>query len=326
MINWFFLIIAEKSYLEFVFNLIVIMVGFLANMSSIYIFSRKSLNKGTNVGYLHSILCIVNIFPLFNSIFLNDVLPNYDINILDDSVFSCKFLNFWKRFTIGLSSFQQLFITYILFLSVKFPNKFLQLQNKRKLILFLFLIFMFMFIVNLPFFFYEINPDLFLNDTDDHSVYTNICNASIDLASISILLNILIRFIIPLVIMFMLNLIIIKYFNNSRVKKLFLKTSRKNKPKNFLRSIFIINFLFFVFHLPWTVFNFILIYLNYSNSDDDNAQLSNLFFVTYEGISLSISYINYTTPFFVHILFNKYFKLEVVNLFKKIWKNLKPTI
>ena len=326
MINWFFTILDEKSYLEFLLNIIVIICGLLANLFSIYIFTKKSLNKSTNVGYLHSVLCIFNIFPLVNSIFLSDVLPYYDINILDYSSFLCKFFSFWRRFTIGLSSFQQLLITYILFLSVKFPKQFLQLQDKKKLSIFLYLIFIFLFVVNLPFLFYDLNPDVVINHTANHDVHTNICYASIDLASITILLNILIRFILPLVIMFILNLVIIKYFNDSSTKKLFLRSSRKNKPKNFLRSILIINFLFFLFHLPWTVLNIMLIYFNYSNGDDNIVQPSNFIFVILANISLSISYINYTTPFFVHILFNKYFKLEVVNLFKKIWRNKKTTI
>ena len=313
MINWIFLYV-ENNKIEFYFNLIVVVVGFATNVFSIFIFMRKSLNNKTNVGYLHSILCVFNLCTLTNSIFLTEILPYFDIHIIDSSELCCKLFSFWRRFTIGLSSFQQLYITFILFITVKFPSKYMIFNDKKKSILFMALIIFSLFIINIPFLFFELNRSLELNETYLDGLKMHSCCASIDLTTFSIISNILMRYFIPLFLMLVLNLCIKRHF---KVKQLLFNSNFKNKPTNFLLSIFILNALFCLLHLPWTIINLILVFLNFFYNENkiitDNGYLT----VFLTGISLSVSYVNYTTPFFVHFIFNKYFKNEVLNLFRK---------
>lgn len=302
---------SESSPLEFYLNLLIAIAGLIANTISIFIFCKKRLNKKTNIGYLHSILCVYNACSLLSSVFISDIIVN------QSNVF-CKLLNFWRRLIIDLSSFQQLYITCILFLCVKHPKKFINLQNNRKTAIALLVMILFLILTNTPFLFYEIKSATELNLTkiSKGSDEAHICYASVGLASVAIISNIFIRYVIPLIVILALNLIILDYFNSS--KNFFLRQGRRNKPKNFLRSIFILNFLFFLAYLPWAILSILMIYVEFDHSQNANINYRDKLIIFWENTSISLSYVNYMSPFFVHIIYNRIFKVEFMLAIKKI--------
>lgn len=309
MIQWMYKVV-NLNDVNLYFNLVLIPIGIVANLIAMYIFGKKNLNKKTNIGYMHSLLCLYNIVPLINSIILTQILPYYKISLPDYSNFACKILNFWRRFAIDLSSIQQVLITVFLYLSVGNPSKFIKLQKWKITSIIIAAIMVFLVLVNVPFLLYEIKSKQELHlSTSNTTVY--ICYSSVDVFTIAIGISILVRYLVPLIFMLTLNFFIIRHFYNPKL--LFLKENKVKKPKHFLVSIVIINFLFFAFYTPWAIFYTTIITSNYIDHKNIIIEYNNILLVFLFNLSLTVSYLNYCSPFFVHILFNRLFRSELLS-------------
>ena len=294
---------------NFFVNAFIVPIGIFSNLISIKIFSKRSLNCKTNIGYYHLALCAFNLLPLLNSIFLTQLFPFFNIKVMEYSNFACKFFSFWNKFSIDGCSFQQVLITILLFLSVKFPIRFVLLQNRICSVILQSSIVLLSLLVNTPFWFYELKSE---NDLANETNQTNIsiCYASINLGTISILSNIFIRYIIPLFLISIFNFLILYHFYLG--KRLSLAKKLK-KPRNFLLSMYVINVLFFIFHLPWCISYIMIVYLNYYTISIKDSNYSLVYFY---NISLAIAYLNNTSTFFVHVIFNKLFRKEFLSTFR----------
>lgn len=229
-----------------------------------------------------------------------------------------KILNFWRRFAIDISSLQQLLITFYLFLSIKNPTKFINLQNKNIINGIVLAKCVFVALVNIPFLFYEIKSTTELHL--DTYASTQICYASVDLFAVAILSSIVVRYLVPLLGMVWLNVAMMRHFNERR--RLFFRNERNKKPRNFILSIIIINALFFLLYLPWCLVYLIIIASNYADNTNIFVEYSasNVFIIFMFNICQSLSYINYETTFFVHVIFNKLFRFEVLVRLRPVLK------
>jgi hypothetical protein len=152
------------------------------------------------------------------------------------------------------------------------------------------------------------------NDTFYINIEVFKCN-SIKIVSVaSDILNLLLRYFIPFIIFFIINILIIQHFR-AQAKKLRCKKMNKG-AKKFLTSIIIINMLFLILLLPGSI-SFILIYIQFIQSSSENLSY---IMVNFFNLSLTISYLNNTAPFFTHLIFNKIFRIELIKFFKKIFR------
>lgn len=277
-------------------NLLVVSVGLLANTLGILIFTRKNLNKSSNIGLMHAILCLFNLPPLVNSLIIEQLFPMLDIDLFSYSTWTCKLVSFWLRFSLDLSPVQQQIITLMIYLCVKDPVKYLRCCKKLK---FVFLaVFLALFLANVPFLFKE-------TKFEGEKIK---CSGPDYLILLSDFSNLMIRYLIPLVFMIMMNLIIIyQYFES---KKVFC-TIKSRSPKSFLLSVVILNCMFIVLNLPLSVlelssyFRFLL--ASEGGQDVFSRQNDMLLLV------LSLSYLCYSFTFFVHLSFNKLFKKQFIS-------------
>ena len=299
-------------------NIIVIGIGLATNLISIVIFIRKKLNSNTNIGIMHSILCFLNMLPLLNSIILIQILPSMTgLNLITYTSFSCKLVSFWLRLALTLPSAQQVLITFMLFVSVRSPLQYIKMRkNTNKILL---VTYISIFLINFQYFFYELEPisKSEPNSSSNSSAYE--CNGS-DLLAISLdMVGLGVRFVVPLLIMTGMNLLI--FYQVYQSKKMFCSVKKKG-IKIFLTSIVIVNFMFLVFYIPWAVV-MVLNYYFYFNLNTNNYL--NFFYSThnYFNYAKSISYLNNSITFFVHIVFNKLFKSEIVSIIKKFRQTVK---
>lgn len=292
----------------------VIPIGFIINFFSAYIFSRKALNVKTRIGCLHAILCIFNTFPLVNSLLISQVLPYFEIYLLEASSLSCKFLSFWRKFATVCPSFQQILITFMLYMSIKYPSKFMSLQNCKKLIAIVGCTLLFAVLVDIPGFFFELTQTNETNGTNT-TVYTKNCVGSDTLTMTFELTTISLRYIIPFYVMLILNILMMRYFyfkQQTIAVSIKGNIQRKNNgPKNFLISIMIVNVLFLVLYFPWAI-SYLIICVNYFL----NVKLLDNNLVYAYNFGLTISYLNNLTPFFVHLIFNTLFRQQILIFFK----------
>ena len=276
-------------------NLLVVSVGLLTNTLGLLIFTKKKLNKSSNMGSMHAILCIFNLPPLVNSLILEQLFPMLGIDLLSYSAWTCKLVSFWLRFSLDLSPVQQQIITFMIYLCVKDPVKYLRCYKKLKTVFLV--VFLALFSVNLPFLFKEIK-------LEGEQLK---CTGPDYLILLSDISNLLIRYLIPLVFMIMMNLIIIyQYFES---KKVFC-TIKSRSPKSFLLSVVIFNCMFIVLNLPLAVLelsSYFKFLLASKTGQDVFSRLNNVLL-----LALSLSYLCYSFTFFVHLSFNKLFKRQFI--------------
>ena len=292
---------AKISSIDFYLNIILIPLGLITNMLAIQIFCKKSLNVKTKMGYKHAILCLFNMFPLVNAILIDNILPHYNIYLMEYSECFCKILNFWKRFAMECPSVQQVFITVMMLYSVKCPSKYIEFQKKKPMKIIVPTMVSILAVFNIPSFLgYGLGQDLL--NTNKNS--TNLeCFAS-DALTISVTLTtLLIEFFIPFLLMSVMNIFMIRYFWK-RTNNFSNTSKRRGSRKNFLMSIIIVNSLFFLLYSPMTVF-FLLIFVDYLKGVALNQTLLVLY-----NLTVSLSYLNNIAPFFVHLAFNSIFKKE----------------
>lgn len=256
---------------------------------------------------MHSLLCFLNILPLGNSVLLTQILPNFNINLLWLCVQVFEFLE-----KIRLA--QQLLITFYLYSSVRYPRRFRALQRKRVIFYFIAGMVAILVLANVPYLFYELRStnELILKDNKSERV----CYSSVEICSIVTVLNVFFRYIAPLVGMFFLNFSIINYLSDC--KKLFISRKRNQKSKNFIISMVVINFLFFFLYFPWFLFYNIILISNFVDNINIFIDYSNILVLYLFNVALTITYINYTIPFFIHFVFNNLFRLELILVFKDL--------
>ncbi len=191
MLGWIYYK-TNNNQINFFLNLFIVLLGLVINLVSIFIFSHKNLNNKTNIGFMHSILCFLNILPLTNLVLLTQILPYFNINLTEYSDFACKFLNFWRRYALDVSSLQQLLITFYLYSSVRHPSTFMVLQSKKLIFYFIIGILVLLALVNAPYLFYELKSvdELKINRKLGH-----ICYSSVEIFLTSTVLNVLFRYI-----------------------------------------------------------------------------------------------------------------------------------
>ena len=105
--------------MEYYFLMIVIPTGLVGNLISIFIYSRPSLNKNTNIGLLYIWLCIINIVSLLYYAFVNRSghLFNYTVSL------PCGFDLFIRRNCNNSVSWMQVLIAFDRFVAVIYPKK-----------------------------------------------------------------------------------------------------------------------------------------------------------------------------------------------------------
>ena len=296
------------SSIDFYLNIILIPLGFITNLLAIKIFSKKSLNVKTNMGCMHAILCLFNMFPLVNAILIVHLLPYFKINLMNHSECMCKILNFWRRFAVECPSVQQVFITVMMLYSVKCPSKYLVIQKSKTIKRVVPIIILTLAAINVPSLFgFKLAQDpakLNKNSTDLD------CFASDEFTIAITITTLLIRYFIPFVLIFIMNAFIIKYFRQTRI--LFPNAiKQRGGRKNFLTSIIIVNTLYFILYSPMTIL-FLWIVINYLIGVE---ALSQSLLISY-NLTISLSYINNLAPFFVHLVFNSLFKREFLAFFR----------
>jgi len=308
---------------NFCMIMIIFPIGLALNGLQLYIFSKKELNSKTNMGSMHALLSFFNILAIVFSILLTQLLPFLGIFIKNSSLFGCKLLSFLQRVSLDIPSFQQVLITFQFYMSIKFPMKFIAMQNSKKQYLFIILsMILFAVCENIEYFFY----DLLVNDSNSTSkngtenssrlIHDNVCFASFYLILGSGISSLIFRNFLPFIIMLIFNILIIYHVlkNHSKLNR----TYRARGHKHFFISILTINLIFFILYLPWSIAE-IIVYVQYFFTARQSQTIDSGVLYFY-NVGWSISYLNYIFPFFVYYNCNRLFRKELFLIVKYVSK------
>nr|QVK45696.1 G protein-coupled receptor [Proales similis] len=306
--------------LNYYFSVIVLPIGVVLNLVSFIVFLRKSLNNKTNMGFLCAVLCGFNVVALTSGVIVNGLLY-FGIKVEEGSYQACQFFGVWNRWILHLPSFQQVFMSIDIYISVTYPNRFQKFRSKSSYAKLIVAMVVISFIVNILPFFNDF--DSIYTTTSDQNNLTNIttntttsdstCSNLESLGLISDIINVLMRDLIPFSIMLVLNILMIKNLFKS---KMALKTQRGTFKKEYQFSISVVamNFVFLVIYTPWSI-TFLIYQVYRFNPDLTNEYLLELFLL-FQTVSNCLAYINNFSVFFINFIFNTLYRVELLLILK----------
>lgn len=102
-------------------------IGLIANLISLYIYTRTNLNRKTNTGFLYAWLSIFNVLSNLQYTFItkSSLLFNYRVNL------PCGVSNYIRRTAFNMVSWMQVLISFDRFMGVLYPSKGYLMNSKR---------------------------------------------------------------------------------------------------------------------------------------------------------------------------------------------------
>ena len=301
----------------FYFTVSVCTFGFILNFIKIVVFSRQRLNRNTNIGSMHALLSVFNMFALANTLILDNLLPYMSVYPRENSAILCKLFNFLPTFASSLPAFQLVWISTLFYLSIKRQIVYARIQRLKILAPVTCVLVVLAGVANSYNFLHELRTaqDIehsyaYVDYEDLHELNKKyICYSSLILTAIGDSINVSIRFFMPMLIIGCLNvsLFVHMHHNNGRGKPLDILNSIKKKHRPFILAIISMNILYFALYLPWFIAHILVYYSFFSKTINEHI-------ILFYNYSWSISYLNYVLPFFIHVSLNRLFKTELVSM------------
>lgn len=309
---------AIVRHLYIIFPILLLSIGSIGNLFTVYVYSRKCFRK-TSIAFFYTCLGVID-----TSILLIG-LPKYFLHhlrvfsILTYSTFTCKFfttiiyiLQQMSSWTLVLASFNRYFSINI--------NPFFKFTKSRSFQIGSFAVTsVIIVLINLP---NAIYLQITYLKQGNHSMF-NVTNISLcELGENSIFFNnrtsdfldLFMFAIIPFILMSISTYLLSKIVYQSRRR-----FSSKAKPAALKRetqfsiTIICINIMFLIFNLPICI---LLIIRNFQNEAAFNYEEIFEFELAF-AIANIWSYMNFSSSFFIHLIFNRLFRYRFMRIFKK---------
>lgn len=230
-------------------------------------------------------------------------MPLIDLNLALVSPFTC-FIFKWISILHGILQqvplYTQALITLLNFLRVKYPRRFFFLNKKINIIYIMILMLIFEGIVNIP------NLFQYIKYQNNNNTNVLSCAASNTMSIVSNFTTSMLRSIIPAIFMIILDIFTFKILFLS--KKKISKSLRKHKA--FAIVLLILDSIFFLFNLPLSCTEILVAtykdILLYPSTNNTMALIYLL-----HAFANTIAYFYYLMPFFIHLVFNYWFRKEL---------------
>lgn len=290
------------------FNIISPAIGIPCNIISIFIFARLMKNKN-NMGYLYVWQCSIDLLVLLFSLLILRSSNTFGINISFQSDFSCKILNFLRRFLLHASSWISVLTTFDRFTFVLYGHgdRFRFLKSKLNITWMILAMFAIISVLDAPNFLFYLRKK---------RGFVVACDADFAAVISTDIISNLMRLYLPFTIMAVFNLLMIqKIFRNNRNVTKQISNSSARKETQFTVAVIASDVYFFVFNFPLTVF-YILYDINFY-SGAFRANYLTLFHASYTLaiiITGNLAYFDQTFSFFMYFSCNKLFRNEIFHL------------
>lgn len=311
-----------SKQLNIYFSGIIVPIGLVLNLITIFIFIRHRLNTKTNMGIFYASLGVYDSLALLNSTLFIQFLPSLDISLPAMSHFACHFFSIYRRTAIQTPSWMLVIITFDRFRSVCYPTK-LRFMEKREFILKVIIsLFFVIFLINIDhgWFYLTIRKtntavfDPLNNITINSTLKKQICTASPLLLSITDIKMVFMRSYIPFLFMLILNL---------KLSRTFLRSKKKIKANDYLKkdysfttTVLIMNLVFFFLYFPWSVWYAVWTCFKFIPGAMNQQASARLRLV--RSIFFSVAYLNNCSSFFVNLFGNLQFRRELMSLMRLI--------
>ena len=281
----FIMITLIGDKIQFYLLILTILIGIPGNVISILIFIKPCFNNKTNIGFLYTLLCALNLIALLFNLLVKHpyLIFNYTIRLPLKSEF------FIEIILIQFLSWSQVLITFDGFIAIMFPIKGVRIMSKRRL-LYSIIFGMFVFIVGLNLIYYIRET---LNDNSRQiSFYLLIIKVSMQLF-------------IPYLIMVVLDFIAVIRLRKVKASLSERPTSIESNAIKLTRNTILINLVYLVFNLPSALYEVYFI----TNIQAKTLKPSTIYLsLIFDLFSDVFTYIYPSFVFILFIIFNKSFR------------------
>lgn len=291
-------------------------VGILLNSIEIVIFQMKKFQK-TTMGFFFTINSLLNItIILYLLIFIPVATQNIYLHL--KSNFTCKIYYFLLRVLYQASSWLNVLITADRFLFILFSNRFKFQKNKKVLSFIILVIFLSICLFNTPnLMLYR--KVIFSKQQNNQTIVTIYCTAEPKILIVRDTFMILLRTIIPFILMFLINLILVYKVKKSQNK---FKINRKMRYEfRFVFTVIATTFIFLAIFIPNVIFA-IMSNLFQNNRNLEQKQTQGAFLVFFETLSSLGYFANHCLNIFAQLVFNRTFFQQFCLLFRHLRRNL----
>ena len=280
---------------------VISFIGFITNIISFVIFSRKRFENTIFSTYFRFYL----VFEIINPIFpINKMFElNFEMYFGLISDFCCKLRRFFSNYNASNTPWFLVIISLDRFLSITYPTRFLLRKKPIFQILISFFIIGINFVLYTPFWFYHLRQNI-KNKTNQTSIISYECFSPITWLKF---INLVQEFVIPFCLMSLFTFLTIRTVFNSRKSSSNNSSVAKSKDMKFAISSITINILFLLSNLPYLI---VIVLKDYSNLFANQADLYNLCY----SLSFLFFYFNLTITFFANYISNSMFKKEFITL------------
>jgi hypothetical protein len=298
------------------FVLVSSTIGIPCNLISIFIFARLTRNK-TNMGFLYVCQCIVDLFLLLVMLLVVRSWPTiFYYNFMNMSDALCKLLTYMKRFTVHISSWMTVLITFdrLIFVLHGQNQKFRFMKRKRYLSFIILVMFICLGIADIP--------NLFFQLTAGTKIGNSNCSGSFGIVFSSDMISTFLRTYIPLFLMLCCNIIMKRKVFDNKLKAVRQHTSLNKKENQFTFAVMAYDVYFFEVNSPLAIFYIFYDVNLYTDAltGDYGAMYNLLYF-----IFANLSFLQQTLSFFMNFAFNKHFRSEILTLIRRCFGILKLT-
>ena len=293
-------------------SLVFFTIGFVFNSISLIIFNRGPFKK-LGIGFLFTILTFLEIGSIIDGWVIYLLPPSLNFTIEGLSDFTCRFLTYLRRVILHCTSWSHVIITLDRYLTVKFSQKFINYKTKKNMVITHLVVFTIIALIDIENLFYEMKITNSISNSTKNSnstivKITSTCTANYAISFSSNLVSVLLRNFLPFLIMIILNIAMCLMIFESKKK---IKNRSQKKEMNFTISVMALNFIFFVFYTPLSISYIMVGYYQYSVVVP-NWFLSEINFIN--NITIVLSFIYNSIPFFINFMFNKIFRAEFFKL------------
>lgn len=283
--------------------------GILLNIIQILIFQKKKFKK-TTMSFFYTINSLIHIFIIIHLLtFGIPITQNRSLILKSD--WSCRIYLFILRTLYQASSWLNVVVSADRLIFVIFSHKYRFERIIKIWSIVLLAILVMIFLVNSPnFWFYivEINS----NSTSSNQTSSKYCTSNPTAVLFRDIFAIGIRTVIPFILMFVINCILIIKVKQSRTK---LNQVKKNKQElSFVLTVIVTTFIFLLNYLPNVVWIGLSNYFQ-NNPEIKQRQTWNAFLFLFEVASSATYFVYYSLNIFFQFAFNSVFRKELKKMF-----------
>ena len=300
---------------SFYSSLTFIPIGMCLNLLMVYIYVARMRSTTARLILLSTCLAIVDAFSLSFGLAVHLSLSlDYDLREAND--FWCKFLNYFSKYFIKVSSWFHVLITIDRTLNICYRDRFKMLKSRR---IQLYIVSCMLILLGIAFFadaFYYVDEQSMNSTTTSNVTVNNAylldkskCVITKTFAVLSDTIATLFRTILPFSFMLAASLVVILKMIRSRRQA---NLSRNQRDIHFCRTLLILNLVFVFAQLPLSLVQLarnIVLFL--PNASTDLVDCLNMF----DTICFMVVYFYQASQFFIHILTNKHFNSELFSIF-----------